>query len=246
MLKVDSTTEARVLFEDYYLGNVKESKTISWSMGKSVVGALVGIAVAEGKIESIHDPVTKYVPILKRSGYNNVKIKDILQMASGVKFSEDYFDFWSDINVMGRTLALGYNFDDFIASLWSEREAGQKLNYISVDTQVLGMLLKAVIGEQTVTNYLQEKIWKVGGFECDLFWLLDNEEHKMELAFGTLNTCTRDYARFGWLYLNKGKSPLNGNQLVSEAWITASTTPGEPYLTPTERRPGMKCSLTNV
>jgi CubicO group peptidase (beta-lactamase class C family) len=102
-------------------------------------------------------------------------------------------------------------------------------NYISVDTQVLGMVLKGALG-QSLTSYLEEKLWKKAGFESDCHWLLDHSG--MELAFGTLNTCTRDYARFGWLYLNKGLSPLDGRRLIDEKWIEDSVSATEPHLKP--------------
>ncbi|MEN6422818.1 MAG: serine hydrolase, partial [Smithella sp.] len=95
-----------ILFEQYYRGNTESSKAISWSVAKSFVSALFGIAVAEGYIKDINQPVTDYLPSLKSSGYNGVSIKNVLQMSSGVRFNEDYGDFNSDINRMGRYFAL--------------------------------------------------------------------------------------------------------------------------------------------
>ena len=234
VLRVNSPTEAELLYEGYWRGNSRDSRVISWSMGKSIVSALVGIAVGEGRIESILDPVTKYVPELAASGYNNVPIKDILQMSSGVAFDENYFDLFSDIRRMGNTVALGFSINGFVASLHSERPPGVFNHYVSVDTQVLGWLLHNVLN-CSVTDYLQEKIWKHGGFEQDLLWMLDNEVDQMELAFGTNIAATRDFARFGWLYLNNGKSPLDGQQLVPEQWIHDSITPDAPHLLPGDR-----------
>lgn len=234
VLKINNITNATLLSEQYYRGNDRYSKVISWSTGKSFVSALVGIAIQKGYINSINDHVTKYVPVLKESGYNEVKIKDVLQMSSGVKFDEDYANFWSDINKMSRTIALGGNFDNFMISLQQETQQNQSKkvhNYISTDTQVLGMVIKGATNE-SLTEFLQKNLWGLGGFECDLFWLLDNCDSQRELAFGTINTCTRDYARFGWLYLNKGKSPLDGKQLISDEWINKSVTSDEPYLMP--------------
>ena len=234
VLKINNITNATLLSEQYFRGNDRYSKVISWSTGKSFVSALVGIAIRKGYINSINDHVTKYVPVLKESGYNEVKIKDVLQMSSGVKFDEDYSNFWSDINKMSRSMALGGNFDNFMMSLKQENQQNQSKkvhNYISTDTQVLGMVIKGATNE-SLTDFLQENLWGVGGFECDLFWLLDNCDSHRELAFGTINTCTRDYARFGWLYLNKGKSPLDGKQIISAEWVNKSVTPDEPYLMP--------------
>ncbi len=231
VLKIDSTTEARLLFESYHLGNNAKTKTISWSINKSVVSALIGIAVSEQKIKSVEDDVTIYVPELKNSAYDGVKIKDVLQMSSGIWFDENYDDPFSDINVMCYRLALGLDLDSFIQKLRRDREPGIVHRYISIDTQVLGMVLKGAIG-QSLTSYLEEKIWKRGGFESDCDWLLDNKDSAMELAFGTLNACTRDYARFGWLYLNRGLSPLDGTRLIDSKWIEDSVSCTQSHLKP--------------
>ena len=231
ILKVESTTNARLLFESYYLGNTRETKTISWSVGKSVVSALIGIAISEGKIKSVEDNVTVYVPELKNTAYDGVKIKDVLQMSSGVIFDEDYDSFFSDINKMVFWIAIGGDIIDFVKTLHRDKEPGTVHNYISIDTQILGMVLKGAIG-QSLTSYLEEKIWSKAGFESDCHWLLDNEKSAIELAFGTLNTCTRDYARFGWLYLNKGLSPFDGARLIDSDWINESITITSEHLKP--------------
>lgn len=225
VLKIDSITKANLVHESYYLGNYSKTKTISWSINKSVVSALIGIAISEGKIKSINDKITDYVPELKNSGYDGVKIKHALQMSSGISFTEDYSDTFSDINCMSYSLALGYGVNNFISKLDSHYQPGTMFNYVSSDTQVLAMVLKNVIGDYTLTSYLEDKIWSKGGFESDCDWLIDNERDQMELAFGTLNASTRDYARFGWLYLNKGLSPLDGTRLINEEWIRESIIP---------------------
>lgn len=99
VLKIKSPTEAILLHESYYLGNTAETKTISWSVGKSVVSALIGIALSEGKIGSLNDDVCKYAPALKGGGYDGVRIEDVLQMSSGIAFNEDYDKFFSDVNI---------------------------------------------------------------------------------------------------------------------------------------------------
>lgn len=219
-------------YEQYFRGNNQATKCISWSVGKSVVSALFGIAVAEGKIKSIESQtVTDFVPELKGSGYDGVRLKDVLQMSSGVAFNEDYGSFFSDINRMGRTLAFGGSIQAFVKSLKREIEPGTKNHYISMDTQALGLVLRAATG-MTLTEYLQEKLWPHVGMEADVRWSLDNEVDQMELAFGTLHAVTRDYARFGWLYLNQGKSPLDGKQLIPMAWVKDSVTPDAPHLQP--------------
>ena len=218
-----------VVYEEYFLGGDETSQHISWSVAKSFVSAIMGIAVDEGYIESIEDPATKYVPFLTGSGYEGVRIKDILQMSSGVRFDETYSDFFSDINRMGRVIALNTSLADFIYTLENEREPGTYNHYVSMDTQVLGMVLMEATGK-SLTELLEEHIWKPVGMEADAYWLVDGDG--AELAFGGLNAVLRDYARFGLLYLHGGK---RGNrQIVPEDWVEASVTPDAPHLMPGE------------
>ena len=217
----------RICFEEYYLGHNPDKLHISWSVGKSFVSAMVGIAQAEGKIKSILQPVSDIVPRLKGTGYDGVPLKDVLQMSSGVRFNEDYADFSSDINRMGRTIALGNSINEFAASLTSERKSGEFHHYVSMDTQVLGMVLQQVTGV-TPSAYLEEKIWTKIGMQSDSKWLVD--DYDMELVFGTLNVTLRDYARFGRLYLEGGN--WNGKQVVPAQWVKDSITPDAVHLQP--------------
>jgi CubicO group peptidase (beta-lactamase class C family) len=219
----------KICFEKYYLGHTPDKLHISWSVGKSFVSALVGIAVEEGKIKNISLPVSDIVPRLKGTGYEGVRLKDVLQMSSGVRFNEDYADFHSDINRMGRTIALGNSINEFAASLKSGRKPGEYHHYVSMDTQVLGMVLRQTTG-MTPSAYLEEKIWKKIGMQSNAKWLVD--DYDMELVFGTLNVTLRDYARFGRLYMNQGN--WNGEQIVPAQWVRDSTTPDAPHLQPGE------------
>jgi CubicO group peptidase (beta-lactamase class C family) len=219
-----------ITFEDYYQGTNEFDQRISWSMAKSFLSALFGIAVEEGHIKSIHDLVTDYVPELKGSGYDGVTIKNVLQMSSGVAFNEDYQDFSSDINRMGRLLALGGSFDEFAASLVNEREQGTFLHYVSVDTHVIGMVLRKATG-RTVVEYFKEKLWSKLGAEQDAYYITDSTGEPMVL--GGLNMLTRDFAKFGKLYLDNGR--WNDEQIVPLNWVTDSVTPDAPHLMPGKR-----------
>ena len=223
----------QILFEQYYRGETQSDRHIMFSVSKSFVSALIGIALDEGKLDSIEDPITKYLPELSASGYNGVRIKDILQMSSGVYFNEDYNDPLSDVNQMGLTIAVGGSLNEFALSLENKWPPGTYNNYVSVDTHVLGMLITRVTG-QSLSSYLQEKIWQPLGMEFDGHWLTDGLN--MEMAMGGLNVALRDMARMGRLYLHEGA--MDGKQLVPQDWVRASITPDAPHVMPGMDNPG--------
>jgi CubicO group peptidase (beta-lactamase class C family) len=219
-----------IQYENYWKGQKETVKHISWSMSKSYVSALFGIAIEEGYIKDIHQTVEEYLPELKGSGYDGVKIKDVLQMASGVKFDETYNDPNSDINRYWDSFILGKSQDKFASTLINRSPPGKYMQYVSMNTHVLAMIIVKATG-QSLTDYLQEKIWKPTGNEFDAYWLTDGEG--MEMALGGLNACLRDYAKIGRLYLNKGK--WNGTQVVPENWVENSTSSTEEYLDPNSK-----------
>lgn len=219
-----------ITFEEYYLGTDAEDRRISWSTSKSFLSAIFGVAVGEGSIASLQDAVTQYVPELIGSGYDGVSIKNVLQMSSGVKFDENYDNFSSDINRFGRLMAFGGSFDEFAASLVNERKPGTYLHYVSLDTHVLGMVLRKATGRKFV-DYFNDKLWSQIGAEDSAVFITDKNQEPMVL--GGMNIRTRDFARFGKLYRDGGI--WNGKQIVPAQWVFDSTTPDAPHLTPGER-----------
>lgn len=219
----------RIVYERYSLGHSESTRAISWSMAKSFISAMIGIALDEGSIASIEQPVDFYVPELQGSGYETVRIKDVLQMSSGIAFNEDYGDFNSDINRWGRGFALGSPQDKFAASLTRGREPGTLNHYVSIDTHVLSMVLSRATGK-SITGYMQEKLYQPLGMEYDGYWLVDGAGK--EMALGGLNLTMRDFAKLGSLYLNHGE--LDGKQIVPANWIAASTVADAPHLQPAE------------
>lgn len=217
----------QIVFEEYYQGHNAATRHISWSVAKSFVSALFGIAIDRGFIHSIEETVTDYLPEMVGTGYDNVRIKDVLQMSSGVGFDEDYGKFSSDINRFGRMMALGGSFAKFAASLKNERQPGTYLHYVSIDTQILAMILMRTTG-MSMSALLEQWLWHPLGMEADAYWLIDSEG--VEMALGGLNAVLRDYARFGRLYLHNGN--WNGRQIVPADWVSASFTPDAPHLMP--------------
>jgi len=219
--------DGAVRFEHYAAFGGRGTCWVSMSVAKSFISAALGIAVAEGAIRSIEEPVTAYVPSLAGSAYDGVRINDILQMSSGAGWDEDYSDPSSDINRFAKVSAEGGAMADFVPTLKRATEPGTVCHYNSMDTQVLGMLLKAATGRK-IADYMQEKLWHPLGMESSGHWLLDDTG--MEMAYACLNATARDYAKIGELYRLGGA--WQGRQVVPAAWVEASVTPDAPHLMP--------------
>ena len=216
--------DGAVVHESYHLGTGTSDKRISWSVAKSYLSLLFGVLLDEGHVESLDDPVTKYAPELAGSAYDGASIRSVLNMASGVTFDEDYLDFWSDINKMGRVLALGGSMDDFAAGLDETFVApGTQWQYVSIDTHVLSMVLRGATG-RSIPDLLSEKIIAPMGLEAEPYYITDG--YGVAFVLGGLNLPTRDYARMGQMVLQGGA--YDGRQIVPADWITQSTDPSAP------------------
>lgn len=205
----------------YHLGTGPDDARISWSTAKSFLSALYGIALRDGAITSLDDQVTQYVPELVGTAYDGVTIRNVLQMSSGVTFDEDYLDFWSDINKMGRILALGGSMDKFAAKLDARfADPGETWKYVSIDTHVLGMVLRNATG-QSLAELLGTHILDPLGTYGSPHYLADG--YGVSFALGGLNLTVRDYARMGEMFRNDGT--FQGRQIVPADWVLESTTP---------------------
>ena len=219
--------DGKISYENYWLTGGKNVQWISMSVAKSFISALIGIAIDQGHIKSLEDEVTDYVPQLKNSAYDNVRIKDILQMSSGASWNEDYSDPNSDINRSSKIFAIGGSLDEFSASLKKELKPGSYNRYNSTDTQVLGMLLREAT-RTSITKYMEEMLWHPMGAQDSGYWILDSKN--MEMAYAGFNATARDYAKLGELYRLGGK--INGKQIIPSDWIKASVKPDAPHLMP--------------
>ncbi|KUF11258.1 serine hydrolase domain-containing protein [Pseudoponticoccus marisrubri] len=216
--------DGAVVHEAYRLGTGPEDLRISWSVAKSYLSGLFGILMQQGHIDSLDDPVTKYAPDLAGSAYDGVSIRHVLQMASGVEFDEDYLDFWSDINKMGRVLALGGSMDAFAAGLEARTgPPGQDWAYVSIDTHVLAMVLRGATG-QSLTELMGTHLLGPLGTRAAPYYVTDGDG--VAFALGGLNLTTRDYARMGELFRQGGR--FDGRQIVPADWVAASTAPSAP------------------
>ena len=217
----------QLVFEEYDLSGGREVNWISWSVAKSFVSALVGIAIAEGWIGDVDDPIDRYEPGLGGSVYEGVRIRDVLQMSSGARWIEDYSEPDSDISRFGAAIAAGGSLDEFVAGMSRATKPGSLCQYNSADTQALGLLLVGATG-RSVTDYMQEKLYGPLGMEDPGYWLLDSRG--MEMAFGGLSLTARDFAKIGELYRLRGR--VDGRPLVPAQWVEESTRASAEHLQP--------------
>ncbi len=204
-------------YEKYFKNYNKESIVPSFSMAKAVTSILIGCAIDDKLIQSVKEPVTNYIPELKKRNFEKVTIEHLLQMTSGLKFNEDYFNPFGDV----ATFYYGRDLRKSIRKMKLQSEPGQKFEYLSGNTQLLGLVLERALKDKTITSYLEEKIWKPLGMEFDASWSLDRKKNGLEKTFCCINATAVDYAKIGRLYLNEGS--WNGKQIVSRDWVAQST-----------------------
>lgn len=213
--------EGNIRLERYGLDFAPEGRWTSFSVAKSFTSTLVGAAIKDGYIKSIDDSVSEYIPDLKGSAYDNVTIKQLLTMTSGVKWNEDYADPQSDVALFtahkadpGVDVTVSY-----MRQLQSEAEPGSKWVYKTGETNLIGVLASSA-ANKPLAQYLSEKVWKPFGMEQDATWLLGSTGH--EISGCCMQAATRDYARFGLFILGGGIA--DGEQVLPDGWITEATT----------------------
>lgn len=206
-----------IKYESYLNNYNKESIVASFSMAKSFTSFLVGCAIEDNYINSVNDPVTKYIPELKKNGFEDVTIENLLQMTSGLDFNESYYNPFGD----AATFYYGRNLEKSSLKLKLKNKPNELINYVSGNTQLLGLVLDRVLKEKTISQYLEEKLWKKVGMEYNASWSIDKKKNGIEKTFCCLNARAIDFAKFGRLYLNKGN--WEGNQIISQDWVEQST-----------------------
>lgn len=206
-----------LIYEKYFKGYSREAVFPSFSVTKSYVSALVGIAIDEGYIKSIDQPVTDFIPELKSRGFQKVTLKDLLEMRSGIKFNENY------LNPFGKIAKFyyGLNLKKYTLHLEVVSEPGKTYNYQSANAQILAMVLERATGRR-ISDYLEEKIWKPLGMEFDGSWSLDSKKYRDVKAFCCINGRAIDFAKFGRLYLNDGQ--WEKKEIIPVQWIRESLT----------------------
>jgi CubicO group peptidase (beta-lactamase class C family) len=194
--------DGEIVAERYNYDRTPAMRMLSNSMAKTIVALGVMKALEEGFIHSLDDTAAAYVPELKDSLYGNTRIVNLLRMASGARYVENYSPTDDRARFNANARRLGYA---QAAKLVTERadEEGQRFNYAGVQTDVLGLVLRAATGK-TTCEYVEQKIWQPLGAEAPARWLL-NAVDKVELAQGGFNATVHDYARLGWLMANDGE-----------------------------------------
>jgi len=238
--------EGEIVFEQYRHGASRDSRFLTQSAGKSLTGILVGVAIEEGDIRSADDPVVKYLPYLKDSGYQNVTVRHLLQMTSGIKWSEDYSGKQdSDVPKLYSAIFKGTpTIKELAMGVRNEVPPGTAHNYQSLNTFVLGLILEAAT-KTPFHVYTSSKLWSKIGAMSDGFYY-SGHKFTEPCAAGTFNATAEDYARVGWMMVNGGRLPGHV-RVISERWIQETLNPDtrvkglSPEKSPPERlRNGMR------
>lgn len=207
--------------ERYSNGLNRHARWASFSMQKSFVSVLIGIAIGEGLITSVDDPIGKYIPALRGGALATIKIIHILQMSSGIEWNEDYADPKSDANIGVNIWSHGKRGDllRFISQKRLAWQPGTRFQYNSLNTQILIELLKEATGKWP-SKFLEERIWKPAGMSSDAWWQIENDNG---IEDGSICATLGDYGRFGQLMCDGGR--FGDLQIIPSEWIVQSTTP---------------------
>jgi len=209
--------DGKVVLEDYELGTGPKTHWCSFSMAKSISSTLVGAALKQGLISSIDDKVTKYVPGLTGGVYDDVSVRELLEMASGVKWDETYTDPRSDrrklleIQLAGKPGAIV----DFMKGMPRAGAPGTIWNYSTGESFLVGALIEGATHKPLAT-YLSETLWSKLGMEQDASWWLESPGG-LGLAGSGLGATLRDFGRFGQFVLDDGV--IDGQRVVPEGWF---------------------------
>ncbi|WP_083983602.1 serine hydrolase domain-containing protein [Actinomadura hibisca] len=226
----------QILGEQYFSGYNARSLFNSWSVGKTVTATAVGIALDEGRIASLDDPVTKYVPELKGTGYGNVSVRNVVRMSSGNDWSErnaDYFNPTTGIVKASIRMGLGTPMTTLAKETKAAFPPGGKFNYDSMNSYVLAWVLERATG-RPMASYLEEKLWKPAGMADTMKFGRDYQGNP--LGYCCYFATARDFARFGLLYAREGQA--HGRQVVPASWVRDSTRPSAPQFAPGRLYPG--------
>ena len=223
----------RIVHESYLNRATPATHFMSYSMGKSFNSILVGLALADGSISSVDDPVTRYMQELRGTAYDGLTLKNLLQMRTGVSWDDNFFAPGPARDA--HVAAFVNNERRFFTAASDMQRTGaaeQAFNYNSIEAALVGEIVSRATG-RSVSEYLSERVWKPAGMQSYAFYVLDGPPGVgKEFTAGAFNAVLRDYGRVGLLMLNGGNA--NGREILPESWVRESTTPG-----PGRARPGL-------
>jgi CubicO group peptidase (beta-lactamase class C family) len=214
-----------IVHEAYLNRATATTHFMSYSMAKTLNSILAGVALADGSLASVNDPVTRYMPELRGSAYDGLTVKHLLQMRTGVAWDDNFFvpgpardaHVAAFVNNEQRHVSAA-------SSMQRDKPAGQAFNYNSIEAELVAEIVSRATG-RGVSQYLSERVWQPAGMESYGFYVLDGPPGiGKEFTAGGFNAVLRDYGRIGLMMLNGGKA--NGRQIVPEPWVRESTTPG--------------------
>ncbi|PJZ42265.1 hypothetical protein CH370_08575 [Leptospira kmetyi] len=214
----------KVVLEKYGKNSGRNSVYSVFSVSKSIVSTLIGIAIEEGKIRSVDDPVIEYIPELKNKGLDSLTIRDLLLMSSGIDYQriEDTFFLFIPFSPDIQTF-YGNDLRGIVSTLKAGKNPiGASFNYNDYYPILEGIILERATN-MSVSLYTQKKIWEPMGMEFDSFWTLDSEEKGFERTLVGFKASGVDLARFGLLFLHRGN--WNGKKILSERWVQEATSP---------------------
>jgi CubicO group peptidase (beta-lactamase class C family) len=212
--------DGKIVLERYGLGRTEKDRWTSFSVAKSVTATLIGAAIKDGKIKSLDDKVTQYIPEMKGSAYDDVTVRQLITMTSGVKWNESYTDPNSDVAKVGLSvLEPGVNpVVSYMRRLPREAAPGTKFVYKTGETDLAGVVLSNAVGKP-LADYLSDKLWRPYGMEQDGIWVEDVAGH--ERGGCCISMTLRDYGRIGQFMLENGF--VNGQQIVPAGWTDDAT-----------------------
>lgn len=208
-----------LVYEEYWPGHEQKTVSNSFSMAKTIISILIGIAIEEGKIGSLNDKVSQYIPEFKNEGRENITIKNLLVMASGLDWEESGKNPLSD----NAESYYGWHLRELVTRQKLISEPGRLFKYQSGNTQLLGFVLEKATGV-SIAQYTQEKLWKKIGAESPAFWSLDSENGD-ERAFCCLFSTARDFGKIGRLLVNEGR--MGEQQIIPKTYYTEMMTPAD-------------------
>jgi CubicO group peptidase (beta-lactamase class C family) len=215
----------RLVYERYFNGGSRKELETSFSVAKSFLSTLVGIAIEEGAISGLDEPITRQLPELEERDqrFARIRIGDLLSMSSGIRYEEHGMPWSNDaVTYYGTDLP-----EVALEDTEIEQAAGTGWHYNNFNPLLLGLILERATGT-AVAEYMETRLWRPMGAEADASWSLDSEDSGFEKMESGINARARDFARFGLLMLREGRAEIG--RVVTPDWVKAATADRSGYL----------------